>query len=319
MRRRTRGHLGRLGDACRERCVPFSLGDACRLAPDPVCPELTAARFWTNRKDCPSHALQLSSAFSPGRPKVSALWWSHPTGCHMTAFRARRAVGFVLVLVGSVRANPCDTCSNCYDMDTNNCMAGETAASCVGSPGSYDKKWCGPNPCDSCSGCYVPSFLGSTEGICYKTTAEQGTCFSNGEGAMWCGVDKGTCVGCYGCYKQSDTGRPVCDTNSFGDGSGCTDYNHIDGVDNVWCPSTASQSWPCVDSASGETCHGCYNLNYDICDFPLSSGIQNCVGAHMRWCGPDQHDGNAGDDGRGRRQGDACVHGARAPQREHFQ
>ena len=182
----------------------------------------------------------------------------------------------MLVLVGSVRANPCDTCSGCYDLAISYCMGGTTAAACVGSLGAY--KWCGPNPCDSCSGCYRP------DGTCETGIANQATCMGGGigyHGTMWCGggADAGTCIGCYGCYKHSDTAGPVCDTNSFIDESACTAYNHIDGVDNTWCPSTASQSFPCV------SCNGCYDLKQGYCY--SSDHHMNCYGAHKIWCGPD--------------------------------
>ena len=50
---------------------------ACWLAPisAPIFANINSSPFldWT-RKGCPSHALQPSSPFSPGRPNVSALW-----------------------------------------------------------------------------------------------------------------------------------------------------------------------------------------------------------------------------------------------------
>ena len=171
----------------------------------------------------------------------------------MVSFRARRAVGLLLVLVGSLGANPCDTCSGCYDLAISYCMGGTTAAGCVGNLGAY--KWCGTNPCDWCSGCY------KYDRTCDTTISGQANCFSSGpvsHGSMWCGADEGTCTGCPGCYKQSDTAGPVCDTNSFSTTgeSACTANNHIDGVDNTWC---GSASWPCYDSASGATCNNCYS------------------------------------------------------------
>ena len=151
--------------------------------------------------------------------------------------------------------------------------------------GTY--KWCGTNPCDWCSGCY------KYDGTCDTTISGQANCFSSGQnshGSMWCGADEGTCTGCPGCYKQSDTAGPVCDTNSFSTTgeSACTANNHIDGVDNTWC---GSASWPCYDSASGATCSGCYDLSLGSCGV---TDAYQCVSPWVKWCGTNPCDSCSG-------------------------
>ena len=116
-------------------------------------------------------------------------------------FRARRAVG--LLLAGSVgaQADPCDTCSSCYDLNIGCCVpscsitgvADNLYGGCAGAEGM----WCGTNPCDSCSGCYQLSV-----DVCDTTTPSQTVCFLSGD--MWCGAPEPTCTGCGSCYLPSN-------------------------------------------------------------------------------------------------------------------
>ena len=238
--------------------------------------ELTAARFWTSRKGCPSHALQPSSAFSPGRPKVSALWWSHPTGCHMTSFRAWRAVGLLLAGGVGAQADPCDTCSSCYDLNIGCCVpscsitgVGDSLyGGCAGAEGM----WCGTNPCDSCSGCYK---LAVDE--CDKTISDQHNCFLSGD--MWCGAPEPTCTGCDSCYLPSQgKAGAFCDSSPTGGGASeieCTKNNYIDGVSATWCPTLG-----------GDVCANCpYCYRDGFCDI-MATTLSECSSyAGYQWCG----------------------------------
>ena len=213
---------------------------ACWLAPM-ISPKtlgfaniiVTVLRVWT-RRGCPS--ARPSAIFSPC-PEHRHL--EPPNSRIMVSFRpqfrARRAVG--LLLAGRVCAQsstswPCydsasgATCSGCYDLGSNSCYSGASHFGCVGA----HLRWCGADPCSSCTGCY------DTSGNCDTAVLDQATCLSVG-GARHCGADEGTCVGCSSCYLKRGNGGAMCDPTLSSEGSACTHYNSVDGIDNTWCPT----------------------------------------------------------------------------------
>ena len=160
-----------------------------------------------------------------------------------------------------------ETCSGCYDLNTGSCSVTD-AYQCV----SPWVKWCGTNPCDSCSGCYS-----SIDGTCYG--ASQMMCIT--EGSQWCGADEGTCNGCEYCYTLSDTGGASCAASSNFEGSACTHYNTVDGVDSTWCPTL-----------NGDVCGECnYCYRDGFCDISMQDRSE-CLswagmddGGYGQWCG----------------------------------
>ena len=109
-----------------------------------------------------------------------------------TEFRARRAVGLLLAGLVGAQADPCDTCSSCYNLGTGECYS-TGLGSCVSN--AYTM-WCGPNPCDSCSGCYKHDY-----DECDTAISDQSNCFY--WRGVWCGAAEPTCSGCNSCYLPS--------------------------------------------------------------------------------------------------------------------